>query len=238
MKKVLLVGLAALGLSVISVAQDGAVQIYERAKAAHGGAALESMTTYRDVGTITGYNEKGQVAAILGYKQVFDFSSQKLRIEILQGKNVLQIQQATPTEAWAWTSESGVVRLPAAQAKPLRDSFSQGLFAFRAKSVDLKDLKTLGAVKIAGLEGTQISFSLNGVVNKPIIAADGMIIGAQDMLNGVEVQGISSDFRNTGGVKIAFLNKSTVGGQPLADLKTETAEVNPSLTEADFARPK
>lgn len=238
MKKILFSGLLALGFGFTSTAQDGAAQVFERAKAAHGGAALEGMTSYRDAGFISYYDEKGQITAKIDYKQMYDFATQKFRLEVSQNKTLLQIQQVAPTEAWTWTSQSGVVRLPAAQAKPLRDSFSQGIFAFRAKTADLKDLKTLGTVKIAGIEGTQISFSLNGAVSKPVIAADGTILGGVDTLQGAEIQGISSDYRVINGVKVAFLSKSTVGGKPVFDLQVDTAEVNPAFTEADFARPK
>ncbi len=53
MKKVLLVGLTALGFGFTSIAQDGTAQIFERAKAAHGGAALDTLNTYCDVGNIS-----------------------------------------------------------------------------------------------------------------------------------------------------------------------------------------
>ena len=237
MKKFVLIGLFASLLAIGSQAQDGASQIFERAKAAHGGAALESLITYRDTGTISSF-DKGQVVAKLEYRQVYDFATSKVRIELLQNKKPIQIFQTLPNEAWSWTSQSGVVRLPAAQAKPIRNSLFEGLFAFRAKSSELTDLKVTSAVKIGNLDGTAIEFKLNGIPSYPVIAADGTIIGAQTTVNNNVVQANSSDYRTVAGVRLSFLTTTSVAGQPAFELKVDTAEVNPALTDADFAKPQ
>jgi hypothetical protein len=118
-KSLLLVGML---LLASSQAQDGAAQIFERAKAAHGGAALENIITYRDSGSISYFDEKGQVTVKLEYKQLYNFSNNTVRFEYFQDKKVVQILQTTPSLAWGWTQQSGVVRLPPAQAKLVRDS--------------------------------------------------------------------------------------------------------------------
>jgi hypothetical protein len=238
MKKDVFVCLVTVMLGFSTLAQDSATQIFERAKAAHGGAALESITTYRDAGNISYFDEKGQVIAKVGFRQTYDFSTSRVRIELLQDKKIVQIYQTASTEAWSWTEQSGVLRLPAAQAKPFRDSLSQGIFAFRAKVADLTGLKSNGLVKIGDLEGTSIEFAVNGIVNKPVIATDGTIIGGSDTLNGVVVQSASSDYRTLGGVKIAFSSVTSAAGKVAFDLKVDTAEVNSVLSDADFARPK
>jgi hypothetical protein len=221
-----------------SQAQDGAAQIFERAKAAHGGAALESMTTYRDAGVFSYYDEKGQVTAKLEYKQLYNFTNSTVRYEYFQDKKMVQVLQTTPSLAWAWTEQSGVVRLLPAQAKILRDSIYQNIFFLRAKATDLKDLKASGTVKLGNNEGTLLNFTLGGAVNAPVIAADGTIIGGQITMGEAVLKSVSSDFRSINGVKIAFASSATVGVQPVFDNKLESAEVNPPLTEADFAQPK
>jgi hypothetical protein len=238
MKKVLLSGLVVLGFGFNSIAQDGAAQVFELAKATHGGAALENMKTYRDAGNISYFDEKGQVIAKIGFRQTYDFSTSRVRIELLQDKKTAQIYQTTPTEAWSWTEQSGVLRLPAAQAKPFRDSLSQGIFAFRAKVTDLTGLKSNGMVKIGDVDGTSLEFAINGIVNKPVIAADGTIIGGSETLEGMVVQSASSDYRTVGGVKLAFSSVTSAAGKIAFDLKVDTAEVNLILSDADFARPK
>jgi hypothetical protein len=234
-KSLLLVGAL---LFASSQAQDGAAQIFERAKAAHGGAALETMTGYRDVGLINYYNEKGEVSAKIEYKQVIQFSSSTVRFEYSQNKKVVQILQTTPSQAWGWTEQSGVVRLPPAQAKIVRDSLNQGLFAFRAKATDLKDLKIGASVKLGNTEGTVLNFSLGGAINAPVVAIDGTIVGGQTMVDTAVLQSVSSDFRTVGGIKIAFASRTTLGAQLAFDQTISSAEVNPSLSDADFAQPK
>jgi hypothetical protein len=236
MKKSLLLVSALLLAS--SQAQDGAAQIFERAKAAHGGAALETMTTYRDAGAINVFNEKGEIAGKIDYKQIYNFANSTVRFEYFQDKKLVQILQTTPNQAWGWTEQSGVVRLPAAQAKPLRDSINQGLFAFRAKTADVKDLKALGNVKIGNGEGTLLNFNVAGILNAPIIAADGTVIGGQVNINGVLTESVSSDFRTVDGIKIAFVTNAFVNKQRAFETVVNNAEVNPTLSEADFAQPK
>jgi hypothetical protein len=221
-----------------SQAQDGAAQIFERAKAAHGGAALETMTAYRDAGTITYFDAKGQVAAKVDFKQIYDLQNSRIRIEILQNQKPVQIIQTTPLAAWSWTEQSGVVRLPATQAKPIRDTMYQGLFSLRAKTSQLTDLKVVGTVKIGNVEGTLLNFKWNAIPSAPVIAADGTVIGSQETVDGVLVQGASSDLRTVGGVRVVFQTTSSANGQMAFALKLENAEVNPNLTDADFAQPK
>jgi hypothetical protein len=234
-KSLLLVGAL---LFASSHAQDGAAQIFERAKAAHGGAALESMTAYRDAGMITYFDAKGQVTAKVDFKQIYDLQNSRIRLEISQNQKLLQIIQTTPLAAWSWTEQSGVVRLPAAQAKPIRDSLYQGLFAFRAKTSQLTDLKVVGTVKINNVEGTLLNFKWNDIASAPVIAADGTVIGSQETVDKVVVQGASSDLRTVGGVRLFFQTVSSANGQMAFALKLESAEVNPTLTDADFAQPK
>jgi hypothetical protein len=219
MKKVLLSGLMALGFGFTSIAQDGAATLFEKARAAHGGAAFDTLSTYRDAGDISYYDDKGQVVAKVGFRQTYDFTTSRVRIELLQDKKTIQIFQAAPTEAWSWTEQSGVLRLPAAQAKPFRDSLSQGIFAFRAKVTDLTGLKSNGLVKIGDTEGTSIEFAVNGIVNKPVIGADGTILGGLDTVNGVAVQNVTSDYRTIGGIKMAFSAVTSAAGKIAFDLK-------------------
>ncbi len=239
MKKVLLTGFAAIALGLTgSVAQDGAIALFDKVKILHGGAALEGLTTYRDNGTLSLFDEKGQVVAIVGYKQLLDFSNQRIRIEILQDKNLLQVQQATPTEAWSWSQQSGVVRLPPAQSKVLRDSLFQELYGFRAKAADIKDLKVVKTVKIGTVEGTQLGFSLNGAINNPVVAADGTLLASISGSGDAETTNVYADFRDVKGVRFPWKMALQVAGKAAAESKAEVVEPNVVFSETDFARPK
>ena len=239
MKKLLLVGLTALGLGVTSsVAQDSAAQIFERAKAAHGGASIEAIQTYSDAGVLSFY-QNAQLVGKFGYVQKYDFKSMTARIEIsLEGQPAV-IQQVSKDAAWQWTPQSGVVSLPDAQAKPLRDSFYQGFFALRAKASELTDLKSDGLVKLSdAVSGASISFKLNGVSNNFVVGNDGVILGGKTVTEGMTIISLQSDNRVVSGLKLPFSVKASSDGQPVTELQSTAAQVNPVFTEADFAQPK
>ena len=239
MKKLLLVGLLAFGTGVTSsVAQDSAAQIFERAKAAHGGASIEAMQTYSDTGTLSLY-QNAQLVGKFGYVQKYDFSTMTARIEVsLEGQPAV-IQQVSKAGAWQWTPQSGVVNLPDAQAKPLRESFYQGFFALRAKATALTDLKSDGLVKLSDtVSGAGISFKLNGVDNNFVVGNDGVILGGKTVVDGAAVISLQSDNRVVSGIKLPFSVKVSSGGQPVTELESSAAQVNPVFTESDFAQPK
>ena len=239
MKKLLLSGLLAFGFGVTaSVAQDSAAQIFERAKAAHGGAAIEALQTYSDTGSLSLF-QKGQLVGKFGYTQKYDFQNLIGRIEVSLEGQVLVVQQVSKTEAWQWAPQSGVVNLPDAQAKPLRESFYQGFFALKAKASDLTDLKSDGLVKLSDtLSGAGISFKLNGVDNSFVIGNDGVILGGKTVVDGATVISLQADNRVVSGIKLPFTTKATSDGQPATELETSAAQVNPVFTDADFAQPK
>ena len=239
MKKLLLVGLTAVGLGVTSsVAQDSAAQIFERAKAAHGGASIEALQTYSDMGVLSFY-QNAQLVGKFGYVQKYDFKSLTARIEIsLEGQPAV-IQQVSKDAAWQWTPQSGVVSLPDAQAKPLRDSFYQGFFALRAKASELTDLKSDGLVKLSdAVSGASISFKLNGVSNNFVVGNDGVILGGKTVAEGMTIISLQGDNRVVSGLKLPFSVKASSDGKPVTELESSAAQVNPVFAEADFAQPK
>lgn len=239
MKKLLLVGLLAFGTGVTSsVAQDSAAQIFERAKAAHGGAAIEGLQTYSDTGTLSLY-QNAQLVGKFGYVQKYDFKTLTARIEVSLEGQIAVIQQVSKDAAWQWTPQSGVVSLPDAQAKPLRESFYQGFFALKAKASALTDLKSDGLVKLSDtVSGAGISFKLNGVDNNFVIGNDGVILGGKTVSDGTTLITLQGDNRTVSGIKLPFSVKVSSGGQPTTELESTAAQINPVFTEADFAQPK
>jgi hypothetical protein len=232
---------AALFTSCAPRAQEApsAAALFERAKAAHGGAAVEQLNTYRDVGVFTLF-QNGQAVAKLDYAQKYNLQTKTARIEVGSGGQLAIIQQVSgASDAWQWTPQSGTVKLPDAQAKVLRDSFNQGFFALRAKSTDLTDLKYNGVVELQkGVSGDNITFKLGGVDNSFVIAADGTLLGGKAEAEGQTVTSVQSDLRVVSGIRLPFVSKSFIAGQPFSDLTVTRAEVNPTFTDADFAQPK
>jgi hypothetical protein len=229
----LLVGLFAFCFS--SLAQDGAVQIFERAKATHSSPVLERLVTYRDAGRLVYYNN-GQVTGQLSFRKIAELKSRRVRFEVLENNRVVSIQQ-TGQDAWQWTQQTGVTRLPQAQAQPLQDSLSQTFLALRAKTNELEGLTTLGTMQIGERRGTILRFFYNGAANTLVVGPNGTIIGGLENLGGTDFQIEFSDYRNVGGNQLWFLMRFYTAGKLELVSQLEQIDLNPVLTEQDFAPP-
>ena len=225
-----------------ALAQSGiapkAADLLEKAKAAHGGAALEKLMTYRDVGTYTVY-QNGALAGELQATQVIDFAGERVRIELKVGDSVAQILQTTPQDAWSWTSASGTVKLPAIQAKPIRDGLYQALFGLRLGGKNRDSATADGLVDFGdGIKGESVSVVTKGASAKYVFDETGTWIGGKDISEGQELLSAQSDFRVQDGIKIPFASKTTIAGQPYIDVQLSKVEINPTLSDSDFAAPK
>ena len=58
------------------------------------------------------------------------------------------------------------------------------------------------------------------------------------MVDGQELHNAQSDYRVQDGIKIPFASKTTIAGQPYINVQLSKVEINPVLTDDDFAKPK
>ena len=126
------------------------LELLEKAKITQGGQALEGLKTYQEKATLSFY-QNGVVAGALDGLSVVDFSKELVRLELSTAGNLAQIIQVAPNDAWTWTEASGTVKLPAAQAKPIRDSLYQGIFALRFATNGLDAASSNGTVELPGM---------------------------------------------------------------------------------------
>jgi hypothetical protein len=240
MKKILLFACVLLFTSALaqtSIAPKAA-DLLEKAKVAHGGDALESMTTYRDVGTYTVY-QNGVLAGELEATQVVDFEGERIRIELKAGDTVAQIIQATRDEAWTWTKASGVVNMPEADAKTIFDGLNQGLFGLRSGAQNRDSVKLEGVVNLGnGLSGEALTVVTNGAEANYVFDQSGTWIGGKITNEGQEVVTLLGDYKVQDGVKVPFSSKTTTAGKPFVDILLSAVEINPDLSDEDFAQPQ
>jgi hypothetical protein len=240
MKKILLFACVLLFTSALaqtSIAPKAA-DLLEKAKVAHGGDALESMTTYRDVGTYTVY-QNGVLAGELEATQVVDFEGERIRIELKAGDTVAQIIQATRDEAWTWTKASGVVNMPEADAKTIFDGLNQGLFGLRSGAQNRDSVKLEGVVNLGnGLSGEALTVVTNGAEANYVFDQSGIWIGGKITNEGQEVVTLLGDYKVQDGVKVPFSSKTTTAGKPFVDILLSAVEINPDLSDEDFAQPQ
>ncbi len=236
MKKLVLV-FSSLLLSV-SFAQTAiapkTLELLDKAKTVQGGQALENLKTYQEKATLTIY-QNGVVAGALDGLSMVDFTKELVRLELSAVGNLAQIIQVDPKESWTWTEASGTVKLPAAQAKPLRDSLYQGIFALRIATNGLDAASSNGMVELpGGIKGESVTISTKGAVSNLVFDTDGTVVGSKDE----DTNSVYGDFRLIDGIKVAFSSKIYQGAELSIDTTTSTVLINPTFTDKTFAKPK
>jgi hypothetical protein len=240
MKKIAL--FAAFLLFTSALAQTGiapkAADLLDKAKVAHGGTALESMTSYRDVGTYTVY-QNGAVAGKLEATQIVDLVGERVRIELKAGDALAQIIQATREEAWTWTQAAGLVIMPEADAKTIFDGLNQGLFGLRSGGTNRESAKLEGVVNLGnGQSGESLTVFTDGAQANYVFDQSGLWIGGKTTSEGQDVMTVLSNYKVQDGIKVPFSSKTTTAGKPFIDVELSKVEINPTLSDDDFAQPK
>jgi hypothetical protein len=244
MKKLLSIAFAftsAIALAQASVAPKAA-ELLEKAKATHGGAALESLKTYQETVDLTYYDEKGKPAATLTGTIKTDFSSERVRIEFFQDKKLVLIQQYDPKASSSWTIKTGAIKLPKAEAEPVRAGLYQGITALKyGKNRDAASSD--GAGKMLELQGELVSLTTKGVKTSYLIDPNGVVLSERNTSSDQLGSMITtySDVREVGSIKLPYASKSYVEQAKnalFAESKTTEIKVNPSFTTSDFEMPK
>jgi hypothetical protein len=208
--------------------------LLEKAKITQGGLALENLKTYQEKATLTVY-QNGVVAGALDGLSMVDFSKEQVRLELSTAGTLAQIIQIDPKESWTWTEASGTVKLPAAQAKPIRDSLYQGIFALRVALKEFDAASSNGMVELpGGIKGESVTISTKGAVSNLVFDSDGTVVGSKED----ETNSVYGDFRMTDGIKVAFSSKIYEGTELSIESTTSTVLINPSFTDKTFAKPK
>jgi hypothetical protein len=210
------------------------LELLEKAKTTQGGKALENLKTYQDKATLTIY-QNGVVAGALDGVSIVDFSKEQVRLELSAAGELAQIIQVAPNDSWSWTTASGTVKLPAAQAKPIRDALYQGIFALRVGTDQLDAATSNGMVELpGGIKGESVTISTKGAVSNLVFDGDGTVLGSKDE----ETNSVYSDFRMVDGIKISFSSKIYQGTELSIDTTTSNVLINPNFTDKTFAKPK
>lgn len=210
------------------------LELLEKAKITQGGQALENLKTYQEKATLTIY-QNGAVAGAVDGLSLVDFGKELVRLELSAAGNLAQVIQVAPNDAWTWTEASGTVKLPAAQAKPIRDSLYQGIFALRIATNGLDAAISNGMVELpGGIKGESVTISTKGAVSNLVFDTDGTVLGSKDE----DTNSVYGDFRMVDGIKVAFSSKVYQGTELSIDTATSTVLINPTFSDKTFAKPK
>jgi hypothetical protein len=210
------------------------LELLEKAKITQGGKALENLKTYQEKATLTIY-QNGAVAGALDGLSLIDFSKEQVRLELSAAGELAQIIQVAPNDSWTWTAASGTVKLPLAQAKPIRDTLYQGSYALRLDTKELDAATSNGMVELpGGLKGESVTISTKGALSNLVFSTDGTLIGSKVE----DTTSVYGDFRMVDGIKIPFSGKTYQGTELYLDAATSNVLINPSFTNKTFAKPK
>ena len=243
MKKLFSIAFAltsAIAFSQASVAPKAA-ELLEKAKATHGGAALDGLKTYQETADLTYYDDKGKVAAQLTGVVKIDFVTERVRIDILQAKNTVAIQQYDPKGSSAWNPQSGTIKLPKAEAESVRSSLYQGVVALKfGKDREVATADGLGGM--LELKGDLVSLTTKGVKTSYLLDASGVVLSERYSSPQLGFLITTySDVREVNGIKLPFASKAyaeQAKNALFAESKTSEIKVNPAFTATDFEMPK
>jgi hypothetical protein len=243
MKKFLTIAFAlttAIALGQAGVA-PAAADLLEKAKATHGGAALDGLKTYQEAAELTYFDEKGQVAAKLNAVVKVDFTAERVRYDFTQDGKPVAIQQYDPKGSSSWDPKSGTLKLPKAEAESLRSSLYQGVTGLKfGKNREAATADGPGGM--LELKGTLVSLTTKGVKTSYLLDPNGVVLSeryASPQLGFLITT--YSDVRDVNGIKLPFASKSYVEQAKnalFAETKTSEIKINPVFAASDFELPK
>jgi hypothetical protein len=230
----------AIALGQTSVAPQAA-GLLEKAKATHGGAALDGLKTYQETADLTYYDDKGKVAAQLTGIVKIDFVTERVRVDILQAKNTVAIQQYDPKGSSAWNPQSGTIKLPKAEAEAVRSSLYQGVIALKFGK-DREAATADGPGNMLELKGDLVSLTTKGIKTSYLLDANGVVLSERYSSPQLGVLITTySDVRDVNGIKLPFASKvyaEQAKNALFGESKTGEIKINPSFSAADFEMPK
>ena len=219
-----------------------AAEALEKAKAAHGGSALENLKSYEETADLSYFDAKGAVAAKLRGVVRMDFAANRARLELYQGDKLVAVQQYDPKGSSAWAPQSGTVKLPKAEAETVRALLYQGVTGLRFGGKDRDSASTQGSKKLLELEGELVALNTKGVKAELLIAPNGVVLAERsDAPQLGSVVSVYSDVREVSGLKLPHASKSYVEAAKnalFAESKTLNVKVNPVFAAKDFEMPK
>jgi hypothetical protein len=243
MKKFLSIAFAlttAIALGQASVAPKAA-DLLEKAKATHGGTAFDGMKTYQETSDLTYYNEKGAVAAKLSGVVKIDFATERVRVEILQAKNMVAIQQYDPKGSSAWNPQSGTIKMPKAEAESVRAGLYQGVIGLKFGK-NRETATADGSGNMLEAQGEIVSLSTKGIKTSYLIDAAGVVLSERYVSPqlGSVIQ-VFSDVRDVSGIKLPYMTKLYAEqAKNLLVIESQSSEIkiNPVFAATDFEMPK
>jgi hypothetical protein len=215
-----------------------AAVLLERAREAHGGEALRTLRTLRDVSLLTFVDPVGQPVGEMRAVSLIDMENQRLRIAFSEGDELTFIQQLKHDEGFTWTPQTGALRLPAAQRRELRHTFYLSYYGLRFGGENREEAELLGEMTLLGVTGQAVRVTTNSFAAFYLFDADGRLLAESFWSEQLgEVNVVYEDYREVGELVLPFRARQYLGETLLAIIEVQALEPNVEITDADFALP-
>lgn len=215
--------------SPVKVAPD-AMSILKAANRVHGGDKLDNLKALKIAGKLTGANGAVNYDVVV----IYDFVRQKVRNEFAQNKKFDTVEQLDGAASFSWIKGQ---KSPLTDARTLemKQSLVTGIFGLRGEvlksikvtSIDINQEKNLKTLKVL-VGGKEYGW---------LFDAENRLVGEASTEDNLQRLDLSEDFRTVGGILFPFSNMSQLGNLIL-ELQLTSVEVNPNLTEKDWAMPR
>lgn len=237
MKRFLPVFLASpLVVLAAALATPEATRLLDAALAAHGGAALANLRTYRETATLTTY-ATGQPENTLIAVSYVDFRAERLRIEYRDGDTLIQVIQCTPRQSQSWSAQTGLKALNPELAKDLRDGFYQNWYGLRLGGTGRETARLGGVRAFADARGQTLEVSTKGAKTTYLFNAKNQLLAERFESSQGRSTVVYGDLRPVSGILIPFQARIYSGGTLFAEAKVREAKVNPVLGESVWKMP-
>lgn len=236
MFKTIFTTILALGLATAQNAiAPQASDLLEKARIAHGGTALENLKSYRETTDVTYYAPNGNPAIEITAVATVDFTGDRLRLEVFQGDQLLEIDQVTPSDGWSWTQQTGTIKLPNVQARPLRESLYQGWYGLRFGGQNRDAASADGAQTFADRQGQAVTATTRGAKATYLFDLSGLLIAEKSQLPQVgQIVTTYGAYRTVDGIQIPFEGVGYLGSKKFFAARVVAAKINPAMSETDF----
>jgi hypothetical protein len=224
----------ALSIPMLALAQTSGPDLYNKARLAHGEAALNGLKTLKTVGqfTIPGSN------STMTQVSLFDFERNLYRLEVKAGSTTSAVFRVTPSEAKQWTNGQAVKNIDASTLSALRYGALEGVLAIRATTSSWSSISVGNSTQLAGQSGTALNLGNGTQATMLLLGTDGSLLAQKITANNRDVDIAFSDYKTTSGLKFPYLLKQYENGQSTTQIKYSEIIVNPTLTDANFALPQ
>ena len=212
-----------------SAAPD-AMSVLKAANRVHGGAKLDNLKSLRLTGKLTGADG----AINHDFVVIYDFVRQKVRNEFAQNKKIDTVEQLDGTASFSWI-KGQKTPLPDHRAAEMKQGLLTGIFGLRSDV--LKSVKVTSITVNEEKNLKTIRVTIGGKEYGWLFDHENRLIMEASTENNQQRLDLSEDFRTIDGILLPFSNVSQLGALIL-ELNLTSAEVNPNLTEKDWAIPR